>query len=201
VADNLCCLILRGLALVLGKLLVLACTSILPVVTLIGGSLVCIEVTDRFPPDFMTLDVIRLTVVSSGTFAVDDKLILVVTFLEELDRFLFLPVVDLILDISMSILPSRVVDRFEEALVLVSLKVNKLEVKSLTGFSSIRVLEFTIFVEDFAVGDLDTVLIFAKVDPGDNFEIVVKLIVRGSLVEIVSGRELIFIDEVVGSLF
>lgn len=101
----------------------------------------------------------------------------------------------------MSILPSRVVDRFEEALVLVSLKVNKLEVKSLTGFSSIRVLEFTIFVEDFAVGDLDTVLIFTKVDPGDNFEIVVKLIVRGSLVEIVSGRELIFIDEVVGSLF
>jgi len=193
--------ILRGLALVIGKLLVLARTSTLPVVTLIGGSLVCIEVTDRFPPDFMTLDVIRLTVVSSGTFAVDDKLILVVTFLEELDRFLFLPVVDLILDISMSILPSRVVDRFEEALVLVSLKVNKLEVKSLTGFSSIRVLEFTIFVEDFAVGDLDTVLIFAKVDPGDNFEIVVKLIVRGSLVEIVSGRELIFIDEVVGSLF
>jgi len=193
--------ILRGLALVLGKLLVLARISNLPVVTLIGGSLVCIEVTDRFPPDFMTLDVIGLTVVSSGTFAVDDKLILVETFLEELDRFLFLPVVDLILDISMSILPSRVVDRFEEALVLVSLKVNKLEVKSLTGFSSIRVLEFTIFVEDFAVGDLDTVLIFTKVDPGDNFEIVVKLIVRGSLVEIVSGRELIFIDEVVGSLF
>jgi len=195
VIDFLGCIILSGIALVLGKLLVLARTSISPAAASIEGSLFCMEVTDRLPPDLKALDVIGINFVRSGTFAVDDTLILVETFLEELDCFLFIPVVDLILDISMSILPSRVVDRFEEALVVVSLEVSKL----VTGFSSIGIIEFTI-VEDFAV--VDAVLVFIEISPGDTIEIV-ELIVRGTLVEIVSRRELILVGvgEVVGSLF
>lgn len=116
----------------------------------------------------------------------DDMLILVETFLEELDCFSFLSVVDLILDISLSNLPSRDVDRFEEALVVVSLEVSKLEEKSLTGFSSIGVIEITTFVEDFADADLDTVLVFTEVGPGDTIEIVVEFIVGGLFVDIAS---------------
>jgi len=177
---------LSGLALVLGILLVLTRTLISPAIALIEGSLACIEVTDRLSPDFKTLNVIGITVARSGTFAEDDMLILVETFLEELDCF---------------ILPSRVVDRFEGALVVVSLEVNKLDEKSLTGFS-IGVIELTIFVEDFAVVDLDAILVFTEVGPGNTFEIVVEVIVRGTLVEIISRprRELILVGEVVGSL-